>query len=46
MEKLLEMFKQALADSKANPHRDDLRILVMNLSSDLLREGYVGHLAI
>tara|TARA_Y100000361_G_scaffold79289_1_gene70153 strand:- start:17513 stop:17725 length:213 start_codon:yes stop_codon:yes gene_type:complete len=45
MEKLLAMFRQALTDSKANPHRGDLKILVMNLSSDLLREGYVGHLS-
>ena len=45
MDKLIERLNNALSDSKANPHRDDLKILVMNLSYSLLREGYVGHLS-
>ena len=43
MDKLIDRLNKALSDSKANPHRDDLKILVMNLSYSLLREGYVGH---
>ena len=45
MDKLIDRLNKALSDSKANPHRDDLKILVMNLSYSLLREGYVGHLS-
>jgi len=45
MKQLIEKLMKALADSKRNPQRDDLKILVMNLSYALLREGYVGHLS-